>query len=502
MPTRLPGFYALEGPFSDLLINELKSFPGPRWDPKRRAWLIPFDLVDTVATWMTRFRLEVTVGDRDLADVTPPFELHPFQREAFDRFFRHNGGILAFEMGLGKTPTGIAIGERVAGTKVVVCPPGIVEVWESQLLKFGLAASVCSTSSAPVDPHAQWVVVASSMTHKMPAVSPAMVIVDEAHNIKNASTAVAKYVRGLRKASPEIPFLAMTGTLAADTLIDVFNPVDLVFPGILGHFLKFRRHYFWLEHKVVGDKEWDEIKGLHPIYGADLKKRLAAIVCQATEAEQAHLLPPKSVERIWVDLPRSESILDRIESPEFHARFLRQHSVRKAEVGAKVAAEESAGAPTALLMYHRDGAEKAKWLLGDGWVLLTGAMSPSQREKAIKKAATGGLSIVATMAAIKEGIDLTPWSRVVVAEFPYYPAMLLQVLKRFHRLNSPGPVKYLMIVGRGSVDETIYAVVEAKLTDAKACLDVGGMADGVLGVAGATGGLASLFAEAEELNDE
>lgn len=499
-PTQRPWYYALKGPYSDAVRAEMKLSPGCQWSPLDRAWLVPFDLVGDVSNWLRTLGMEHSVSER----LTPPiagleslpFELHPFQQEGLERFHLRGGAVLSYEMGLGKTPTALAIGHTVPGTKLVVCPPGVLSTWKEQLTRFDIPAEVIETGKVPASPRADgWLICTSACLDKLPGnLNPKLVVLDEAHNIKSSKTELARFMRTLRKSKPTIPFLAMTGTLAADTLIDVYNPIDLVFPGVLGNWKAWRSHYFWLEHRSGGGREWDEVMGLHPINGPMLQRRLKALVCQASEAEQAHLLPPKSVEKVWVDLPKIESLVDDVGSPDFHAKFLQKHGLRKAAAVAKLAEDEGAQTdnPIACLFVHRSSAAKAQEFLGPDWVLITGAMSPAKREKAIAEARLEGKGIVATMAAIKEGIDLTAWPTVIVGEFPYYPAMLLQVLKRFHRLNSPGPVKYLMVVGRGTVDETISAVVEDKINNSRGAIDVGGMGDSISGVAGVSD-LAAIF---------
>lgn len=499
-PTQRPWYYALKGPYSDAVRAEMKLSPGCQWSPLDRAWLVPFDLVGDVSNWLRTLGMEHSVSER----LTPPiagleslpFELHPFQQEGLERFHLRGGAVLSYEMGLGKTPTALAIGHTVPGTKLVVCPPGVLSTWKEQLTRFDIPAEVIETGKVPASPRADgWLICTSACLDKLPGnLNPKLVVLDEAHNIKSSKTELARFMRTLRKSKPTIPFLAMTGTLAADTLIDVYNPIDLVFPGALGNWKAWRSHYFWLEHRSGGGREWDEVMGLHPINGPMLRRRLKALVCQASEAEQAHLLPPKSVEKVWVDLPKIESLVDDVGSPDFHAKFLQKHGLRKAAAVAKLAVDEGAvtDSPIACLFVHRSSAAKAQEFLGPDWVLITGAMSPAKREKAIAEARLEGKGIVATMAAIKEGIDLTAWPTVIVGEFPYYPAMLLQVLKRFHRLNSPGPVKYLMVVGRGTVDETISAVVEDKINNSRGAIDVGGMGDSISGVAGVSD-LAAIF---------
>lgn len=512
-PSQEPGFHILRGPYNDIVRRELTALPGPKWDPKRSAWLVPSDLADEVSSWLPKFKLGVAISDRAIPELREidGLQLHPFQLDARRRFFENLGGVLSFEMGLGKTPTAISIGHNCTGTKLVICPPAVLPAWKAQLDKFGQRYGLFSSDEDRPFELGGWVVVTTTNVDRIDPSSwgVGFVAIDEAHNIKNYKAGIAQWCKQLRRQLRGVPFLTMTGTLAADTILDGYIPIDIAFPNVFGFFKKFRARYFWLEYVNIGEREIVKVKGLHPLFGDELRRRLSRLVCQATESEQEHLLPPKQVDRVWVDLeklPEEGDLYANIDSIDFHSRFLKAHARRKAEIGARLAAEDAALGPTALLMYHRVGAEEAfkrleKTLGPPGrWVLITGAKSPSVRERKLREAATTGANLVVTMAAIKEGIDLTPWSRVVVAEFPYYPAVLLQVLKRFHRLNSPGPVRYTLLVGRGSVDETIYAVVEAKLTHSRSVLQVGGMADSMTKAA-AVSSLADIFS-VEELSDE
>ena len=179
--------------------------------------------------------------------------------------------ILADEVGLGKTiEAGIVITELrqrgFAPNVLVLAPTGLVAQWGEELeRKFGCPTVVASRdgwrtagvvlegslpSETPMDvslsDELEAVVIASLATarrdplrSRLSSLDWDLVVVDEAHRIRNPRTASSLLVRSLRSRY----LLLLTATPVENRLDDLFQLVSLVRPGHLGTAADFRRRY-------------------------------------------------------------------------------------------------------------------------------------------------------------------------------------------------------------------------------------------------------------------
>ena len=161
------------------------------------------------------------------------------------------GGVLADDMGLGKTLQSIALLASRSGDRphLVVCPVSVVGNWERELARFapGLPVVRHHGPDRPATPEqlpAGAVVVTSYGLLRLDAdllgqVEWDVVVLDEAQQLKNHRTKVARAARTLDARMR----LALTGTPVENRLAELWAILDLTTPGLLGGFTSFRRHY-------------------------------------------------------------------------------------------------------------------------------------------------------------------------------------------------------------------------------------------------------------------
>ena len=156
--------------------------------------------------------------------------------------------ILADEVGLGKTiEAGIVLSElRLRGLArrvLVLAPTGLVDQWGEELeRKFGLPTSVATrhgwaSAVAPPSGMEDPVILASLATARRSPLSDVLaqvewdlVVVDEAHRVRNPRTASSRLVRALQTRF----MLLLTATPVENRLDDLYHLVSLVRPGHLG----------------------------------------------------------------------------------------------------------------------------------------------------------------------------------------------------------------------------------------------------------------------------
>jgi hypothetical protein len=155
------------------------------------------------------------------------------------------GGILAMDMGLGKTPTVLAhlLAHKGDGPVLVIAPPAVLGNWAAEARRFapGLlvhvhhgADRVDAPSFAGVAADSDLVLTTYATAVRdvaaLAAVEWHRVVLDEAQAIKNPASEAARELRSI----PARSRLALTGTPIENGLGDLWSILDFVNPGLVG----------------------------------------------------------------------------------------------------------------------------------------------------------------------------------------------------------------------------------------------------------------------------
>jgi SNF2 family DNA or RNA helicase len=221
-------------------------------------------------------------------------------------------GLLADEVGLGKTvEAGIIIKELittgVTKNTLILTPPSLVNQWQDELLsKFNLdfvaqkedsRFTDCASHNFLIMSHSS----AISEKNKMLLNKRIwdIVIVDEAHSMKNSETHKHKMVKSLFKKR----LILLSATPIQNNLQELYNIVELLRPTLLGTWQEFRKKF-----TVDGDT-----RRLNPRYRSILQEIISDLVIRNTRKQVSryidftdriphnHILPPKEFEKILYD---------------------------------------------------------------------------------------------------------------------------------------------------------------------------------------------------------
>ncbi len=181
-----------------------------------------------------------------------------YQIETAKKVLRQLGGraLLADEVGLGKTiEAGLIIAEYLARGMVrsllILTPASLVSQWQLELSeKFNISTITTDARDLQQAPEEFWTenprIVASintakSAKHYAFVTNRAwdLVVVDEAHHLKNRSTLNWKLVNDLQKRF----ILMLTATPVQNSLIELFNLLTLLKPGLLQTEALFKKQY-------------------------------------------------------------------------------------------------------------------------------------------------------------------------------------------------------------------------------------------------------------------
>jgi SNF2-related domain/SNF2 Helicase protein/Helicase conserved C-terminal domain len=234
---------------------------------------------------------------------------------------RHGlGACLADDMGLGKTPTMIALllagrqssgaGQPPAGAgpALVVCPTSVVGNWQRELARFGPSLRVLvhhgpgrARERLPdLAPEHDVVLSTYALLHRdeasLRAVDWDVVVLDEAQNIKNASTRAAQTARRLSARWRA----ALTGTPVENRLADLWSIFQFLNPGYLGSAETFRKRF-------AAPIE----SGADPAAAGRLKRLVAPFVMRRLKTDPAVIrdLPEKRETKDYCPLTREQATL-------------------------------------------------------------------------------------------------------------------------------------------------------------------------------------------------
>ncbi len=258
-----------------------------------------------------------------------PFDPFDHQLRAASVVLQRMSGraILADEVGLGKTiEAGIVLSElRLRGLArrvLVLAPTGLVAQWGEELeRKFALATVVASrqgwtsagsTLAGIEDP----VVLASLATARraplremLAEVDWDLVVVDEAHRVRNPRTASSKLVRALRARF----MLLLTATPVENRIDDLYHLVSLVRPGHLGTVSDFRRrHGAPPDRRLAGPQTVPAAAAVPAVAAvADLRRSMRDVMVRHRRSEVSLMLPRRLAETLTVQPADVEAALYR-----------------------------------------------------------------------------------------------------------------------------------------------------------------------------------------------
>ncbi len=236
-----------------------------------------------------------------------PFEYQLRAAEMLLRRFRGRG-MFCDEVGLGKTiEAGLVIKEymvRKAVQRVLVLTPApLVEQWREELAyKFGLPNF---TSSADADFRyagtTAWqkfpFVIASLATARRADHRPALaevpfdlIVVDEAHHLKNRNSASWKLVNDLQRRY----IVLLTATPVENNLDELYNLITLIKPGQLSTPKEFRKQFV-----LKGDPRLPNNRG-------QLRDLLGDVMVRNTRSRVNLKLPPRQANTIKLALSPAE----------------------------------------------------------------------------------------------------------------------------------------------------------------------------------------------------
>ncbi|WP_027963424.1 DEAD/DEAH box helicase [Halalkalibacillus halophilus] len=259
------------------------------------------------------------VGELAALKYLPDLKLLPHQLEAVEKivFQMHGRAILADEVGLGKTiEAAVALKEwmmkGVVKKVLILVPASLVQQWVAELNEKFLIPAKAKHKSYPWESY-DIVVTSIDLAKKDPHKTDLLkqdydlLIVDEAHRLKNDKTISYQLVKELKSTY----CLLLTATPIQNKIEEIYNLMQIVRPGLLGDQIEFK--------KMVQKESYDSIKTL--LYQSMVRHRKKDI--QGTNAN-------RSIESISVHFNDAEMCIYReLEGADFSHPFTQTTLLRE-----------------------------------------------------------------------------------------------------------------------------------------------------------------------------
>lgn len=389
--------------------------------------------------------------------------------------------------GLGKTLQAAEAAELPA---LVVCPTYLVKQWADFLTTQYPERTVSYALKgrwkkiAAMRRQADWYVINKDALRTIdPKDVPRVktVILDEAHHFRNRRAEQSRAVAKLTK-DPDLRVYLLTATPIWKSADDLWMQLHIIQPKIFSSYNAFVRAFCVTDDSPYGTK----VVGIKKEMRQELEDLLSIVRVGRTYADVGRELPELVENFIKVEFPyelrkKYNELRDyfrlEFEDADDQQIFLSSasvmHTLRQVTFFAgKLEAIrdllDDAPGPHLIYTWYKDHAEELARYIDRGAEVITGDIPPADRGRLAKAAAAQGRPIVATIASLSEGVDLSMCRSVIYAEENWPPGSNYQSLSRVRRdrnASTDGPSEPVLVYyvhAVMTIDEVIHRVSKAR----------------------------------------
>ncbi len=470
-----------------------------------------FSTLESYEARLSLFQLKI-LADYDQLVCLPSLQhidKHWYQIETAKKVIKQFGGraMLCDEVGLGKTiEAGLICQEYFARGQIksllVITPATLVSQWQMELSsKFGI--STITTDERDSSPEEFWhlneCIVASINTAKhkshfdhVTAREWDLVIVDEAHHLKNRRTLNWKLVNAIKKRF----ILMLTATPVQNNLVELFNLLTLLKPGLLKTEAQFKREYVSSKNGRV-PKNPEKLRQLmrevmvrntRSVVDVKLPKRFASTITVEPNPKENELYQainqylrqhPKAIDKLTRNnlLMRAGSspialgeslkkLQERFDHDEL--KFLKKRAQGKQEwekakqLGALL--QKSAQKTLVFINYKATMSYISKYLEKQGiaHTCFRGSMSLKAKDAAIE-AFREEVDVMLASETGGEGRNLQFANTIINYDLPWNPMKIEQRIGRLHRIGQTQDVFIFNFCMANSIEDYILKILHDKI---------------------------------------
>ena len=438
-------------------------------------------------------------------------EAHWYQIETVRKVLKQYRGrvLLADEVGLGKTvEAGMVLKEYalrgMAGRILILTPASLVGQWREEMAtKFGLDFATSHDPLLRADPAAFWAqprVIASIATARRAEHAARLaeenfdaVVVDEAHHLRDQASASYQLVNRLKKRF----LLLLSATPVQNSLLELYNLLTLLQPGIFKTAKEFRARYM-----ITG-------KPREPANRDRLRDLMRGVMIRNTRALAALRLPRRHAATLRAEPDPAEAVAYRDlsdfarraagsqrlaaqhllaaagSSPAAAAAALERFAARHpgvagaASLGARYGALGAGAKQAALLrllaqnpaakkmvfVQHRDSMAELASLLerqGTRYARFDGSLSGPAKDAAVEAFRTDSPVLLCGESG-GEGRNLQFCNTLINFDIPWNPMAIEQRVGRIDRIGQTREVFVFNLVAAGTIEDRMLRILDEKI---------------------------------------
>ena len=493
--------------FDPELLQLIKSLPGRRFHPDKKYWTATIT-VDSIKklkdagfiidTELEKLLYQAEEMEKGIEVPGLKKQLFPFQKVGVAFIEKRNGrALIADEMGLGKTIQAAAWLQLHPEKRpaIILCPASLKLNWAKEI-KDTLSTNdkVQILQGTKPYPITEDIIIINydilnSWVETLQAINPKVIIMDEAHYIKNSSAIRTKATKKLAKGIPHV--IALTGTPIVNRPVEGFNIFQILDRNLFPNFWTYVHRYCDARHNGFG---WD-------FSGATNKEELnqiltSTIMIRRRKADVLKDLPEKLYSFVPMELDNKKEY-STAES-EF-IEYLRQikgkeaaEKAKKAEHLVKIEALKQLavkgklkqatywikdfiedGSKLVVFAVHKEVIDQLMKEFKEIAVKIDGSTPTSERHKAVEAFQNDPnvKLFIGNIQAAGVGLTLTAASAVAFLELPWTPGELQQAEDRCHRIGQKNAVNIYYLLAENSVEYKLAKLLDKKKEVLSAVID-------------------------------
>ena len=415
----------------------------------------------------------------------PPLE---HQKEAIQKLVENKKFILADDMGLGKTTSTIIAALEASSKKVlIICPATLKINWKREIENYS-DKSIYIAEGKNFSTDADFVIINYDIIKnfhdpkkkddsEILKANFDLVIVDEAHYIKNGQAQRTKLINDLVKTVDRLWLL--TGTPMTSRPMDYFNLLSLVDSPVSKNWMAYAIRYCQgYQFNVGGRKVWN-ITGASNL--DELRERTAGTILRRLK-ENVLDLPDKIITPVYLRLKSKnyEEVMGEYydwydknpdESKSLTVQFSKLTKVRQIIADEKISqtieiAENIIEQDKKVIIFcnFTDSLNKIIEHFGKSAVKLDGSMSKPERQRSVDEFQDNPKVkvFVGNIKAAGVGITLTAGEAVIFNDLSFLPSDMAQAEDRAYRYGQKNNVLVYYPIFDNTVEGIIYDIVNAK----------------------------------------
>ena len=415
----------------------------------------------------------------------PPLE---HQKEAIQKLVENKKFILADDMGLGKTTSTIIAALESGSKKVlIICPATLKINWKREIENYS-NKTIYIAESKNFSTEADYVIINYDIIKnfhdpkkknesQVLASNFDLVIIDEAHYIKNVTAQRTKLINDIVKNIDRLWLLS--GTPMTSRPIDYFNLLSLIDSPVAKNWMAYAIRYCQgYQFNVGGRKVWN-VTGASNL--EELRDRTLGLTLRRLK-ENVLDLPDKIITPVYLRLKSKqyEEVMGEYydwydknpeESKSLTVQFSKLTKVRQIIADEKIAqtielAENILEQDKKVIIFcnFTDSLNKITEHFGKAAVKLDGSMSKPERQRSVDEFQDNPKVkvFVGNIKAAGVGITLTAAEVVIFNDLSFLPSDMAQAEDRAYRYGQKNNVLVYYPIFDNTIEGIIYDIVNAK----------------------------------------